>query len=402
MSAINLQTSNTFQILQDALLNGYTTVSAQGGARSGKTYNILIWIIAYVLSKAGTKVTVARATMPALKKTVFEDFKNILLSMGLFDEKRLNKTEMVYQFANGSSFEFVSTDSEQKLRGGKRDILFVNEANELRQIEFQQLKMRTTTFAILDYNPSFSEDHWISQDVNNDPRTYYFKTTYRDNPFLEDTIIEEIESLKLKNHSLWQVYGEGNQAQLEGLIFPRFEIVEQIPPLIKKRWLGVDFGYQQDPTAIVEVAINGNELYINELCYRTHMLLGEIIDAFKLIYQQKGRLKIIAESADPRLVQEIFNAGMRIVPVHKGSGSVVAGLLKMQEYDIKVTANSKNAIKELRYYTWDKDKEGNFTNDPIDDLNHAIDATRYVILSEVLGNNAKRVNTNAIATAIGR
>ncbi|MDO5650139.1 MAG: phage terminase large subunit, partial [Gallicola sp.] len=155
-----LQTAPTFREITNAFKAGYTTVSAQGGARSGKTYNILIWLIAYAIQHE-VKVTIARATLPAIKRTVLEDFKKILIDIKVFDEKKLNKTELNYTLPNGSFFEFISTDSEQKLRGGKRDILFCNEANELRLIEWQQLKMRTTTLAILDYNPSFGSEHWI-------------------------------------------------------------------------------------------------------------------------------------------------------------------------------------------------------------------------------------------------
>ena len=315
--------------------------------------------------------------------------------MGLWDDKALNKSEFTYQFANGSWVEFFSTDSEQKLRGRKRDILFVNEANELSFIEWQQLKMRTTRFAIIDYNPSFSDEHWICT-VNDDARTYHFISTYKDNPFLEQTIIDEIESLKGKNNSLWQVYGLGLQAVIEGLIFKSFRTISDIPVTVKRRWLGMDFGYTNDPTAICEVAVEGDNLYIDEYTYRTQMLSSDIIRELK----ERERRKVIAESADPRLIDEIHRAGIDIHPVKKFSGSVEAGISKMLEYNLIVTKRSTNVIKELKNYTYRQDKEGKWLNEPIDCYNHALDAVRYVVMNEILGGERKPINKKRIARAV--
>jgi phage terminase large subunit len=376
---------------------GYTTVSLQGSSRSSKTYNALIWLIVYCLNHANTRLSIVRATLPSLKGSVFIDFKEILMNMLLFDEKRLNKTELTYHFANGSWVEFFSTDSEQKLRGRKRDILFVNEANELAFIEWQQLKMRTTRFTIVDYNPSFSDEHWLCQ-LNNESRTKHVITTYKDNPFLEQTIIDEIESLKRKNESLWKIYGLGQQAQVEGIIFKNVEIIETMPPA-KHVFVGMDFGFTNDPTAIVECIITEEIIYVNEICYRTEMVASDIIQVIKkhcelpqgkyFGYWTEGQ-RIISESADPRLIKEIHNAGINIIPVEKYQGSIEAGINKMLEYRICVTKNSYNIIKELKNYTYQQDKDGKWLNKPIDAFNHAIDAIRYVVLTEVLGKRKKR------------
>ena len=259
-----IQTSNIYAKIQTAIDKGFTTVSLQGSSRSSKTYNTLIWLIMYCLQAPGTRLSIVRATLPAIKGSVFVDFKTILIDMLVFDEKKLNKTELTYHFDNGSWVEFFSTDSEQKLRGRKRDVLFVNEANELSFIEWQQLKMRTTRFTILDYNPSFSDEHWICE-VNKDERTHHFISTYKDNPFLEQSIIDEIESLQHKNHSLWQVYGLGLQAIVEGLIFKDFDIIEKMP-LIKRNYGGIDFGFTYDPTSIICVGIHDNGFYLFEFC----------------------------------------------------------------------------------------------------------------------------------------
>lgn len=330
-----------------------------------------------------------RATLPALKGSVFVDFKEILYKLGLFDEKALNKSEFIYTFPNGSWVEFFSTDSEQKIRGRKRDVLYANEANELKFIEWQQLKMRTTQFAIVDYNPSFTDDHWLC-DINKDKKTFHFISTYKDNPFLEQTIIDEIESLQHKNKSLWQIYGLGLQAQIEGLIFTNVEVVDEIPSWIKKRWIGIDFGYTFDPTAIGEVAIQGNDLYIDEICYKTKMLSGDIIRELK----PYDSYEVISESADPRLIDEIKNGGINIHPVEKFPGSIMAGINKLLEYNIKITRRSFNALREFKNYTYKQDKEGKWLNEPIDAFNHIIDLVRYVVLAKVLG----RIQTTKIYT----
>lgn len=374
-----VQATKVFGIVAQAVKMGFTTISCQGSSRSSKTYNILIFLIVMCLIIPNLSVSIVRSTLPAIKGSVFRDFKEILFRLGIFDEKSLNKTEMIYTFGNGSFVEFFSTDSEQKLRGRKRHILYVNEANELLFIEWQQLKMRTTMYAIVDYNPSFSDDHWLC-DINKDERTHHFISTYKDNPFLEQTIIDEIESLQYKNKSLWQIYGLGLQSQIEGLIFKSIEIVEEIPHWVKKRGLGQDFGYTNDPTAIVECALHENDLYLDEICYQTRMLPRDIVDVLKPL-----KMKVMSESADPRLVQDIANSGILIYPVQKGSGSIMAGINKMLEYNIKVTRRSINLIKEYRNYTYLQDKDGNWKNEPIDKFNHGIDAARYWVMGEVLG-----------------
>lgn len=398
---MKLQTTRVFSEITNARRNGYTTVSEQGSSRSAKTYNTVIWIVCQCLAVPKTTVSICRATLPSLKGSVLRDFIEILQRIGEYNDKCYNKTDLIYTFPNGSWVEFFSCDNETKLRGRKRKILFVNEANELKFLEWQQLQLRTTQFSIIDYNPSFSDEHWICE-VNKDPRTYHFISTYKDNPFLEQKVIDEIESLKRKNYSLWQIYGLGQQAQVEGLVFRNVDVVERIPETgyRRRRFLGVDFGYTNDPTAIVDVLIEEETktLYIDELCYRTSMLTSDIVAELK----PQGAVKVISESADPRLVQEIYRAGINIHPVVKYQGSVEAGLTKMQEYKIVITKHSTNVIKEFRNYTYSQDKEGKWLNTPIDVWNHAIDAIRYVVMSEILGGQRKPIYRDRIAKQLKR
>jgi len=396
-----LQATRIYAEIEKAVANGFVTVSEQGGGRSSKTYNTVIWIIVRCLTVPHTTVSICRATLPALKGSVLRDFEDVMKQAKEWSAKNFNKSELIYTFSNGSWVEFFSCDNEQKLRGRKRKILFVNEANEISFMEWQQLKMRTTELSIIDYNPSFSDEHWIC-DVNRDPRTYHFITTYKDNPFLEQTVVDEIESLKNKNRSLWQIYGEGLQAAVEGLVFTNVSTVDEIPPskYRRLRFIGTDWGYTNDPTAIIEVTIEQetNTIYCDELCYRTQMLTSDIIRELKAV----PPCKVISESADPRLVQEIYRAGINIHPVDKFKGSIEAGITKMQEYSIVLTRRSSNLHKEFRNYTYQQDKEGKWLNQPIDAWNHGIDAVRYVILSEVLGGRKKPVDLRRVAAALNR
>lgn len=384
---MKIQSTRVYAEVSEAINNGYKVVSAQGSSRSSKTYNILIFLIAYVLKHKGTALSIVRKTLPALKGSVFRDFKEIMQDkFRIWDNRSMNKSEMIYTLPNGSFVEFFSTDDEQKIRGRKRNVLYCNEANEISYLEWQQLVMRTTQFSIVDYNPSFTDEHWLCG-LNKDPRTYHFISTYKDNPFLEQTIIDEIESLQHKNKTLWTVYGLGQQAMAEGIIFPKFDIVDEFPMFADRVAAGLDFGYAQDPTAIVRCGIVDNNLYLDEQCYRTHMLANEIIRELKRI-----GLHVYADSADPRLIQEIANAGIVIYPADKYKGSIMGGLTKMMEYRLCVTKRSVNLIKELRNYVYDQDKDGRLINEPIDAYNHCF--TGETMIETLCG--SKRIDTISV------
>jgi phage terminase large subunit len=384
-----IQTTRVFSEIESAKKKGYTTVSEQGSSRSSKTYNTLIWLCVYCLQHPCTSVSIVRATLPSIKGSVLRDFVQIMQRMKVWDGCKFNKSDLVCTFPNGSWVEFFSCDNEQKLRGRKRKILYVNEGNELNYISWQQLQMRTTEFSIIDYNPSFTDDHWLCG-LNKEPKTYHFITTYKDNPFLEAKVIEEIESLKEKNPSLWRIYGLGLQAMVEGLVFENVEVIKEIPRWQRKHhYRGVDFGYSNDPTAIVDVYINGDTILLDEICYQTEMLSTDIVRTLKEANSECGEnVETISESADPRLIDEIGNAGIDIRPVRKFKGSIAAGIQKMQELKIKVTERSTNVIKEFRNYTYRQNREGKWLNEPIDAYNHAIDAIRYVCLEKLLGQNS--------------
>lgn len=392
-----IQTTRVYSELDKAVRSGYTTISEQGGARAGKTRNTVIWLVVFLVNHPGWKLSVVRGTGTALRRSVLEDFKEVVPSMNI--GAKFNKSTYDYEFPNGSRIEFFGADEEQKLRGATRDVLYVNEANELKEIEWKQLKMRTKKLSIVDYNPSFSDDHWLSR-LNADPRTYHFITTYKDNPFLEQAIIDEIESYRNTNRSLWQIYGEGLQAVIEGLVFPDCDLVDTIPQAaLKHRYRGCDFGYENDETAIEDVYFDGKDVYIDELRYNTHMLTSDIIKVFK---DNDPTVPCISESADPRLVQEIYRAGVNIHPVVKYPQSVQAGIQTMQSYRFHFTKRSINAWKEAKNYTWAQDKEGRWLNVPVDAFNHMWDGVRYVFLMKVMGGRPRPVDLTKLASLAGR
>ena len=249
-------------------------------------------------------------------------------------------------------------------------------------------------FTILDYNPSFTDEHWLN-DINREAKTYHFITTYKDNPFLEQNVIDELESLQWKNPSLWQVFGLGQRAMVEGLVFSNFTVEKKFPEL-KKQWIGIDFGFTNDPTAIVLVGVIDDTLYIHELAYERKMLSKDIAQV--LCKSKHKHLPIICDSADPRLRKEIVNVArsdfktdLDISPVKKSNGgSIMPSIDKMSMYKIKITETSYNVIREFKNYTYTKDREGNWLNKPIEKFNHAIDAIRYVVMTKLLGGYKKR------------
>lgn len=377
--------------LRSASAGNYSVVSLQGGSRCGKTYTTILFLITQALELPKIRISIVRATLPALKGSAVVDFVEIMQKIGLWNESRFNKSNLIYEFSNGSVIEFFSCDNEQKLRGRKRDILFCNEANELTEIMYQQLKMRTGLYCILDYNPSFTADHWIFA-LNNEPTTNHVITTYLDNlKHLPPEIIREIESLKDKNANLWQIYGLGQMATIEGVVFPKFDQVDEIPAEIDHKFIGIDFGYTNDCTAIVEVGIEGDKLFVNEIVYSVKLFSTDIIR----ILTPYRRYEVVSESADPRLVDEIRAGGINITPVKKFPGSITAGVQKLQTMNIHVTKNSLNIIKELQNYCYKKDANGQYTNEVVDAFNHAIDAIRYVILTKAM-NKPRNGVTKAI------
>jgi phage terminase large subunit len=356
-------------------------VIEQGGTRSGKTYNILLWIIfSYCMRHTGRTITIARKTYPALRSTAMRDFINILKEYGIYSELDHNKSNSEYVL-NGNLVEFISLDQPTKVRGRKRDLLFINEANELFFEDWQQLIFRTTGKIILDYNPS-DEFHWIYDRVKVREDAEFHITTYKDNPFLESQIIQEIERLKDVDENYWKIYGLGQVGTAKSLIF-NFNLIDTIPENAKFISYGLDFGFTNDPTALVKVYLHDTNLYVKELLYRTGMTNQDI--AKELDRLEIGRREeIFADASEPKSIEEIYRMGWNIKKADKPQGSVNLGIDMLRRYTLNVTKDSLNLIKEGRNYKYKEDKNGNILNEPADAFNHTMDALTLRYLYETL------------------
>ena len=365
-------------IVYDHLLNSDKKIIVeQGGTRSGKTYNIILWIIfEYCTNNRNKVITVCRKSFPSLRATVLRDFMSILESHNLYSEKFHNKSNSEY-YLFGNLVEFISLDQPQKIRGRKRDLLFINEGNELFWEDWQQLVFRTQDRIVIDFNPS-DEYHWIYDKVLPRDDCDFFKTTYLDNPFVEESIKREIELLRDTDEQYWQIYGLGERAASRSTVF-RYAEVSHIPEDAELVAYGMDFGFSNDPSTLVSVYTKDINLYVKEHLYRTAMTTTDIHKF--LLSEELSSKPIYADSAEPRLISELRRMGHNIFPSLKGKDSINAGIDLLKRYKINILSTSSNAISEFRNYKWKEDKSGALLNTPIDDNNHIIDPCRYATYS---------------------
>lgn len=347
----------------------------QGGTRSGKTYSLLLVLIelCYQNKNAGATITICRKTFPALRASVMRDFFEILNREDAYSEEFHNKSEATY-ILFGNLVEFISVDQPQKVRGRKRDVLFINEANELTLEDWRQLLIRTTGNVLLDYNPS-EEFHWIYNDVIPRDDAAFFQTTYKDNPHLDPALIAEIERLKDADSNFWRVYGLGERGQSRSTIFNHYIQIEEIGAEWRLLAYGLDFGYTNDPTACVAVYTNGAGFLFDEVLYQTGLSNRQIAQLLNV-----GKSQVVADSAEPKSIDELHGYGLNVHPAKKGPDSVRAGIQFLHSRPMSVTSRSVNLIKELRNYKWKEDKNGRVLNEPVDAFNHAIDAARYAAM----------------------
>jgi phage terminase large subunit len=344
-----------------------------GGSRSGKTYATLQWLIVQALQNKEL-VTIVRKTIPSLKRTVMKDFKDVMQSMGIWKDDEFNISDRTYTLFNDSQIQFISTDNAEKLRGVKSNILWIEEASEVDSESYLQLQIRTTGKIILSYNPTVSPWHWLREMVD---CSRYF-SSYKDNPYLERSVIRALEDLKNTNPKAYQVYTKGEYTTNDKAIF-EFEQVEWLPDEAEFIAWGLDFGYANDPNALVSVwKMNGNELYILEHCYEKGMITGEIIEMLRGAV--KDREEIWADSSEPRLIEEISRAGFNIRPVTKGKDSINFGIGVLQNYKIKIPKSCQNLVNEFYSYEWETDRFGKMLDKPVDFNNHLLDAARYVAM----------------------
>lgn len=358
----------------------------QGGTWSGKTYGIMAILIDHAITYPGKNITVVAETVPALKKGALHDFKEIMYQTNRWNENNYNGTDRIYTFTNGSTIEFNSFDSVGKAQAaGKRTDLFLNEAYFIPFEIADSLMSRTSENIWIDFNPH--SEFWAHTEVLPGDDVDFIILKPDDNEALPESIKKDHKEKRKKAETseYWanwcRVFLDGEIGQLQGLVFNDWKQVDRFPEKCKWEIYGLDFGFTNDPTTIIRVGYYDQAIYLDEVLYRTGMTNSEIAQFIK----SNRIVEVIADSAEPKSIEEIYRAGINIRGATKGKDSINYGIDLMQQYSIFVTKNSINLIKELRNYTWQKDKEGKTLNKPVDMYNHCIDAARYAIM-EKLGN----------------
>lgn len=370
------QASRILKTNADALASGkYRIIANKGGTRSTKTWSLLQLMIIIATSQK-VLVSIVSESMPHLRKGAIRDMDKILDNAHLVEDKHYtrNRTENTITFPNGGMIEFFSADSYTKVHGAQRDYLFINECNNIEWEIYRQLAIRTSKVIFLDWNPRSA--FWWDERLEGRGDAILIKSTYKNNPFLSASQVAEIES-NMNDENWWRVYGLGENGSVEGLVYSRFKIVQSIPTTAKVRFYCIDFGFTNDPTAILRVTLQAGELWIEELAYQVGMFNRDIAEVLRNAGATRGD-NIVADSAEPKSIAEI-NAigGLNIKPTSKGQGSIVSGIGAVQAYQLNVSANALGTIEELRNYSWKKDINGNYLNVPVDKYNHALDALRY-------------------------
>jgi len=355
----------------------------QGGTRSSKSYSIaqgLIihfqWMRRDTPPNERFRYSVMRKRMPSLKGTAMRDYFEVMERHGWYSQKNHNKTDNEYREGNVET-EFLSLDDPQKIRGRKRNVAWLNEANEFTFEDFKQIAFRTTDKLILDYNPS-EEYHWIYDKILTRDDVHYVQSTYRDNPFLTPETVREIEWLQEVDENAWRIYGMGERGSSGAAIYPRFEICDALPGISDPVY-GVDFGYNE-PSAVVQIErtdIDGEmRLYMKENLYETKLTVRDMISRLGEIVGTKYH-PIYADSASPDRIEEIFRAGFNIIGADKRNYSVKDGIDFIKRHKIYITADSENLIREARGYKWKQDNQDRILDEPVKFRDHALDAVRY-------------------------
>lgn len=383
---MTFEAGNIFNKTATALRDNVVVIN-KGGTRSGKTWSLLQLCLWLITNKRDIMVSVVGETMPFLKRGAMRDFKTMLGDS--WKTEWWNATDKVYTIpTTRSSIEFFSADNEGKVHGSARDYLFVNECYFIPYDIYRQLAVRTRRRIMLDYNPRSS--FWVDDKLLGNDGVALIHSTYKDNPHLTPMQIDMIESNK-GDENWWRVYGLGENGSVEGLVYKSFNIVAKAPDVVKRQFYAIDFGFSNDPTAIIRVSLSSGELWVEELAYRTGMLNKDIANVLTGAGATRGS-NIVADSAEPKSIAEI-NAltNLNVRPTAKGAGSIVAGINAVQSYKLNVTQTSLGIIDELRNYSWKRDMNGNYINVPVDKYNHALDALRYGVVTFMMAQ--KKITT---------
>lgn len=348
-----------------------------GGTAASKTISIIqILIDKAQRDKSPTLTSITSESMPHLKRGAMRDFLNIMVDQNYFKDDRWNKTDFIYTFETGSKIEFFSLDMPHKVRGPRRQRLFINEANNIPLETFDQLEVRTDGEIWLDWNPT--NEFWFYTDVKKRDDVDFLILTYKDNEGLQQSIVDSIERRK-ENKNWWKVYGLGELGELEGKIFKDWAIIDDIPHEARLERYGMDFGYSNDPTSIVAIYKYNGGFILDEITYQKGLSNKQIAD----ILGNQPKALVVADSAEPKSIDEIMSYGVNILASTKGQGSVNAGIAYVQDQRISITKRSINGLKEYRNYMWKTDTDGKIINTPDVGFDHFNDAVRYGISSLV-------------------
>lgn len=379
---MKISTTMVFEELLKSDELGKRIVVAQGGSRSGKTFNILIYWVYKLLQEQNKTLSIVRKTLPSLKNSVLKDLIQVLEMFEMYDPTKLHKQEGYYELGS-NIINWMSVDEPQKIRGVKRDYLYCNESNELKIEDWNQLIFRTADKIICDLNPS-ELSSWV-YDLQDRDDCYYFKTTWRDNPFVDKNIIKELESLKDKDENLYRIYNMGEKGLATQLVFTKYNTIEHIPEGLKLLGRGMDFGYNS-PTAFVEVYKDEDNLYFKELMYVKSMTMPDIVHKLDGLGIDKTDT-IWCDSASPQNIEDLKRNRWNAKPVNKKS--ILHGIDLIRRHHIFIEGSSKNIISEFGSYRFKEDKDGNLLDTPEDDFNHTIDCIRYVLESTINKGNRK-------------
>ena len=353
-----------------------------GGSSAGKTLAILAILIDKCAREPGLSVSVVSESMPHLRRGAMRDFLNVMKATGRYRDNNWNRSNSIYHFTNGSYIEFFGVEDADKLRGARRNVLYMNEVNNIPEDAYTQLAMRTDKDIYLDYNPSH---HFWIDNVKNGDESEELILTYKHNEALPQSVIKFLEDKRIlaETSEYWanwcRVYLDGQQGRLDGVVFGDWDEVECIPSNAELIASGIDFGYTNDPSTLISVYKMDNELYLDEVIYKRGLTNS---DLSYLIKQHGIKGMLIADSAEPKSIEELRRLGHSIQPAKKGPDSILNGIQILQQYKIHITKRSGNLKSELEGYTWKKDINGNSLNQPIGP-DHCLDAVRYVGLNKL-------------------
>lgn len=368
---MKIQTTVIYEHLQSNV--NKNIILLQGSSRSSKTYNTLIWFVLKLLSEPNKTLSIVRKTGPSLKASAIKDLIEILKKLEIYEPDKYHKVDGYYELPNGSTIDFISVDDENKIRGRKRDYLYINEGLEISRDEFVQLLIRTTSRpVVIDFNPSALKS-WIYE-LEEDPKNILIKTTYKDNPFLTNDIIEGIESLQYKDKNLWRVFGLGERGISTTNVFNTWEVTDDFPTEGKKA-RGLDFGFN-DPTTLIEIRKIDDSLYIKELLYSRGLTISDLIYKIRELNIDLTD-EIWCDSASPQNIEDLRRNKINAKPVKKDS--ILHGIQLVKSHRVFIHKDSKNLLDELQEYRFKTDKDGNILDVPEDKNNHCIDALRYAL-----------------------